>query len=143
MTHLGPLAQYGLRRFGDLLIPGDGELPSFSQSGCTVHLASEVAEMHPADCSDLRIAAGLLALMTEVGRMCLLALLERGDSLPEFLGQPCRTALFNFRALLFSLYYAHPPVLAAMGYEVAVYVGDLRNPENAAMFVGQAGEELL
>ena len=70
-------------------------------------------------------------------------MLERGDSLPEFLGQPCRTALFNFRALLFSLYYGHPAVLAAMGYEVAVYVDDLRNPGKAGEFVGQTGEELL
>ena len=142
MTHLGPLAQYGLRRFGDLLIPGDGEWPSFSRSGCMVHLASVVAEMQPVDRADLRMAAGMLGLITGVGRTCLLAVLERSDSLPEFLGMPCRTGLFNFRALLFSLYYAHPPVLAAMEYEVGVYVDDLLNHENAAELVGQAGEEL-
>ena len=122
---LRPIAQRGLRRFGDLLIPGDGDLLSFSDSGCMIHLPLVLAEMHPADRRDLQMAANLLGLLPQVLRAVLLAVLARADSMPESLGCPCRTALFNLRALIFSLYYAHPPVLAILGYDVAVYVDDL------------------
>src|SRR6476646_7914109 len=100
------LAKFGLRRFGDLLIPGNAESPSFSASGCVVHLPAVLAEMHPRDLANLQMGASLVGVMPHMARAGLLSILEHSDSLPEFLARPCRIALFNFRALIFSLYYA-------------------------------------
>lgn len=60
---LSPTQQRGLLRLGDILIPGDDVLPSFSQAG----VAGEIGRMLPYMNDDDRSA--LLALLTACGSL--------------------------------------------------------------------------
>ena len=60
---LTPTQRAGLLRLGDVIIPGDGELPSFSQSGVADHADRMLDWMYEADRS------ALLLLLTTVSKM--------------------------------------------------------------------------
>jgi len=57
---LTPTQQAGLRKLGDVMIPGDEVLPSFSACGCAAHVERMLAHMNAGD------RDGVTALLTVV-----------------------------------------------------------------------------
>jgi hypothetical protein len=117
----------GLARYGDLIIPGTDEMPSFSSSGCMEHLDSVTEHMDAADASDLQQATQLLAWMPRWMQRLLMQAMKRDEMLPAALGRHVRIARFNLRALILVLYYGHPPVLEKLSYDVSVAVRSIES----------------
>ena len=49
----------GLRKVGDVLVPGDGELASFTGARAAEHVDRMLASMRPADRDSLKLLLGL------------------------------------------------------------------------------------
>lgn len=119
----------GLDRLGDVYLPGDGDLPAFSASGCA-HRIDDVLEYLPeGDRSDLGLLLRILGWVPRFVVAAFVWLTERGDSVPGPVGALLRFARIGTRGLVMSLYWSHAPVLAAIDYEVGVVRDDLVGAE--------------
>lgn len=96
----------GLLRLGDVVIPGDDELPSFSESGCAPAISRMLPFMHEADRSSL---LALLAFCAKAPKPVLRGIVAgagAGRGLPGPLGGSLRMANIGIKGVVFSLYYA-------------------------------------
>lgn len=115
----------GLDKLGDVFLPGDGELASFSASGCARDIDSVLEHLPEGDRSDLGLLLTLLGWMPLLFVRGFVWLTERGgDALPGGLGALLRFARIGTRGLVMSLYWSDPAVLRAIDYEVGVVVDD-------------------
>lgn len=121
---LGRRQLHGLDRLGDAMVPGEEDLPSFSRSGCAVAIDSVLQYLPPGDRKDLGLLLKILGLMPAFLVGGFVVLVERAGSLPGPLGTLLRFARIGTRGLVMSLYFSHPPVLDAIGYEVGVVMED-------------------
>jgi hypothetical protein len=104
--HLDARQLGALEAIGDVLIPGDDDLPSFSRLGCASHV-DRLLDSLPLD--DLRGLRGVLALASIVPRFApagLLRCLESGLWLPGPWAASLRVAELGVRRVGLSLYYS-------------------------------------
>jgi hypothetical protein len=114
----------GLERLGDVMLPGNGTLPSFSKSGCATGIDHVVRYLPESDRNDLLMLLGILGLFPSFFTGWFVWLIERSMGIPTGLGSLLRFARIGTRGLIMSLYWGHEPNLAAIGYDVDVYLGD-------------------
>lgn len=123
---LTPAQRTGLLRLGDVIIPGDGELPSFSQSGVADHADRMLDWMYEADRSALLLLLTTVSKMPRPAIKALVLSTEHGDSAPEPLAGGLRMASLGVKGVILSLYYsgvdAGGRVRAVLGYDVGVPV---------------------
>jgi hypothetical protein len=130
--HLGNNQIRALEVIGDVLIPGDEDLPSFSRLGCVAHV-DRLLDFMPDD--DLRGVQGVLILGSFVPRFLvagLLSWLEAGLWPPGPWAAPLRVLRLGLRGIVFSLYYSGSTgpaydgrgPLDVLSYRVGVAVGD-------------------
>lgn len=103
---LSPAQRAGLEKLGDVVIPGDGDLPSFSAAGCLDHADEFMDSLAPADRQGL---AALLTLARVLPRRAippLLTLLERWAQVDGVLGAAPRMALLGVKGIVMTLYYS-------------------------------------
>ena len=88
MSHLSSTQMKGLLAVGDVLVPGDGELPSFSSSGCAAHADRMLAHMTEADRGGVQ---ALLTMFRFLPRFAVRAgsLISDAGSLPAALAPSC------------------------------------------------------
>ncbi|HUP56324.1 MAG TPA: hypothetical protein VM598_02655 [Bdellovibrionota bacterium] len=122
--HLGPSQIRAIEKVGDCLVPGDGEFPRFSATGCVSQIDRILDYMPATDLKDLKMLLGILALFPRFLLALLFRLLEGAPSVPGPIGAPLRLIRIGMRGLVMSLYYGDPAVLRAMNYKVSVYTGD-------------------
>jgi hypothetical protein len=60
---LGPRELSALERIGDLMLPGDSEFPSFSQTGCIAFVDDLLRSMDPKDRDDLKTLLRALSIL--------------------------------------------------------------------------------
>jgi len=125
--YFSPRALQGMNRIGDLLIPGDRDLPSFSEYGC-IEKVDELVAYAPAE--DIATLNTVLAVMAVAPTAVLRWLVETMTAVtPEKTGTMAslfRQLNFGLRGILFSLYYGGKPgsqyngrdPLEIIGYEV-------------------------
>ena len=102
---LNKLAKRGLTRLGDIMIPGDGEMPSFSEAG-GIHQVDDFIEYAPEeDIKMLDVALAGLAFVPTYGLEKFLFVLENATEIPTELGTPLRQLNLAVRGLVFSCYY--------------------------------------
>lgn len=138
---LTPTQRTGLLRLGDVIIPGDGELPSFSESGVAADVDRMLDWMYESDRSAILMLLTALARMPRPAITGLVLATERGDSAPEPLGGGLRMASLGIKGLILSLYYsgidAGGRVRQVIGYDVDVPMHpeepDRSLPENASL----------
>ena len=131
-----------LRKLGDIYCPGDGDLPSFSASGCDQHAGVLLSNMNRSDLGQLKMLLSFLALLP---RRLIAFLVARWESVdpngkPGLVASNLRFLRLGVRGLVFSLYYSGrvghrydgPTPLDTLGYHVAVYTGDLGPPAQGA-----------
>jgi len=128
--YLSVRALKGLDKLGDIMIPGDGEFPKFSDTGCIYHVDEVMEATHPEDVKLLNLLltvfhfspSGMIKLLA---RMTLLE-----EYLPSTLGAPFRLVGIALRGVPMTLYYSNltspyyngPKVHDVMGYSVNVEV---------------------
>ncbi len=113
---LSPMALRGLERLADVIIPGDDEFPSYSQSGCIQHV-NEIASLAPEDdIKALGLLLSILALKPKFALRVLCNMMMNANKYPEFMAVPLRQLNIGLRGLIVSPYFAN-------------YVGD-SCPEN-------------
>ncbi|MBI3542826.1 MAG: hypothetical protein HY075_06075 [Deltaproteobacteria bacterium] len=122
--HLSAGQVRGLEKVGDVLLPGFGDLASFSTSHCVRHADRVLDYMTAQDLGDLKM---LLTLLGFAPRFCvalLMRLLELSPAVPTPLGSLLRFMRLGLRGLVMTLYYADPAVQQTIGYDARVYTAD-------------------
>ncbi len=121
---LTPTQQAGLRKLGDVMIPGDEVLPSFSACGCAAHVERMLAHMNAGDRDGV---TALLTVFRFLPRFVIRAVLHaavRGAAAPGPLGAACRTLNFGVKGVVMTLYYSGiddgDRILPAIGWDARV-----------------------
>jgi len=124
-TVLSAAQRRGLLRLGDVLIPGDGELPSFSASGCAEHADRMLAHMYEDDRNGVTGVLSLAAVLPRPLLRGLFAFTEQHSRAPEPLASLMRMANLGIKGVVMTLYYADVGgggVLAGLRYDA--FAGD-------------------
>jgi hypothetical protein len=96
----------GLLKVGDILIPGDNDLPPFSSTLCAVEADRMLAHMYPDDRAGVRMLLGIFGLLPRFLIHAVYWLTEQHASLPEFLAAPLRMANLGIKGVVMTLYYS-------------------------------------
>lgn len=134
--YLGLRQLRALERLGDILLPGYGDMPRFSETGSLAHVDELLAAAPAADVRDLRLLLTVLAWMPDWALRALLNLIERRERLPNLLAAPLRLLNLGLKGVLLSLYYSGlpgpysqgPSVLDIMEYQLNCEPQSGRNP---------------
>jgi hypothetical protein len=126
-THLNPRQLKGIDKLGDRMLPGDGELQSFSSARCSAEVDRILDYMLAKDLADLKMLLSLLGWLPGFVIGALLSFLERSPRWGDW-ASPLRFARLGIRGLIMTLYYSHPQAHRVLGYQVGVYTDDLRGP---------------
>lgn len=124
--HLNPKQLRAILKVGDVMVPGDSELPRFSSTGCVSQVDRILDHMPETDLGDLKMLLGILAFFPGFALAFLFRMLEASPAVPGPLGSILRQIRIGMRGLIMSLYYGDPNVLGKLGYKVAVYTADLK-----------------
>ena len=108
-AYFSPRALRALNRLGDLLIPSNGEFPSFSDYGGLEHIDNIVAYAPIDDINDLNSVLGLLRWMPTFALRYLVRLMAGSADNRGPLGAPLRLLNLAIRGLVFGCYYAERP----------------------------------
>ena len=96
----------GLAKIGDILIPGDGELPSFATSGCAAHADRMLVHMYDDDRNGVKAVLTLCALLPRPLIRALFAVTERHPGAPEPIAGLLRMANLGIKGVVMTLYYS-------------------------------------
>src|SRR5579885_224397 len=124
--HLDPKQLRAIEKVGDIMIPGDAELPRFSSTGCVSQVDRILDYMPEADLKDLKMLLGILAFFPGFLLALLFRVIEASPAVPGPLGSILRQIRLGMRGLIMSLYYGDSSVLNKLGYKVTVYTADLK-----------------
>lgn len=125
-AYLTPSQLGALIRIGDLLLPGDESLPSFSAIGCIQFVDEILAETPEKDVNDLVMLLRLLSILPTFASRWLVTLGERADKFPAPIAVHLRLLNLGLRGIIYSLFYSgksgqgleYRPVLECLGYEL-------------------------
>jgi hypothetical protein len=134
--HLDRRQLRALEAIGDVLVPGDEDLPSFSRLGCVAHV-DRLLDFMPDD--DLQGLQGVLSAASFLPRFLVAALLrwlEAGLWPPGPWAPPLRVMRMGLRGIVLSLYYSGgsgpsydgPEPLDVLSYRVEVAVENVGRP---------------
>lgn len=104
----------GLKKAGDVLLPGTGVSPSFSATGCVGHIDRMAAFLSSEDLKGLSMILSVFRWMPKWKIALIFKLCNAADRLPSFLGTGLRKLETGIKGVVFSPYYAD---LAASGYQ--------------------------
>jgi acyl-CoA reductase-like NAD-dependent aldehyde dehydrogenase len=114
----------GLLKLGDVIIPGDGDLPSFSASGCAVHADRMIAYMNPGDRDGITALLGVARFLPRVALRGLLRLTERHTAFPAPIAAGLRMINIGLKGVVMTLYYSgideRAAILPAIGWDAKV-----------------------
>jgi aldehyde dehydrogenase (NAD+) len=97
----------GLRRAGDVILPGTEVSPSFSKTGCIDHVDRMAAYLTDDDLGGLRMLLGCLRYSPGWLIRLLMRACEKNARFPGFAGAALRTIDIGIKGMVMSLYYAN------------------------------------
>lgn len=103
--YLSKSALKAINRIGDMMIPRNGEFPSFSEAGGIEHIDELVAYAPAADIKDLNLLLTILAFMPNFVLRWLVGKLETALESDGPLSSLFRQLDIGLRGLIFSCYY--------------------------------------
>ncbi len=103
---LSRLQLTGLRRVGNILIPGDGELPSFAASASAAQIDRMLPHMSDSDRAGVQFLLALCGVLPRPLVRGLLALSERHRSAPEPIATALRMINIGLKGVVMTLYYS-------------------------------------
>lgn len=135
--HLNSGQLAALRRLGDILVPGDAELPSFSRSGSIDHVDRMLDYMYDSDRNGVKALLSIFRFTPTFVIRAIMALTEKQRSFPEPLGQVCRMINLGLKGVVMTLYYSDlgtgPSVLEVIHWDSQVVERDEeREPERVS-----------
>lgn len=101
---LGPRELAALERIGDLMLPGDGEFPSFSQTGCVAFVDDLLRYMDPKDRDDVIILLKILSFAPPPLLRAFVKLCQTRRS------PTLRMIELGLKGLVISLYYSNKTI---------------------------------
>jgi hypothetical protein len=104
-NYLSNSALKAINRIGDLMIPRNGEFPSFSEVGGIAYIDDLVSYAPPADIKDLNLLLTILAFMPNFVLRWLLNRMENAMESSGPLAPIFRMLDVGLRGLIFSCYY--------------------------------------
>jgi len=104
--HLNATQLAGLRKVGDVLIPGDPDLPSFSRSGSIEHVDRMLDYMYESDRNGVKALLTLFRFTPRFKVRWIMALTEKQASFPEPLATVCRMINIGIKGVVMTLYYS-------------------------------------
>lgn len=137
--HFNGIQLKSLERIGNQYIPGNGNLPRFSQTGCLEHVDVVLDEVDPGDRQLLGILLLVLRWMPAFLIEFLLDLMDQHHRYPEWIAGQLRLMSLALKGITMSLYYSGlrganaqgNPVHEVMGYSLHCEP-DQPEPEKAA-----------
>lgn len=99
----------GLTRIGDILIPGEGEFPSFSEYMCMEHIDDLVHFAPEDDIKDLGMVLGIFSILPKSFLNWLVKKMAHSHKNHGPLGTLLRQLNLGVRGIVFSLYYSEKP----------------------------------
>lgn len=123
--HLNATQLRGLNKLGDYMLPGFGELGSFSQVNAAANVDRVFDYMSAKDLADLKMLLSILAFLPRFVIAAFVGFLELTQNWPGPLGSGLRFVRIGLRGLVMTLYYSNSSVTDRIGYRVGVYTGDL------------------
>lgn len=124
MAILTPTQVAGLNKVGDLMVPGDGELPSFSAAGCAAHADRMLAHMNDGDRDSVRVLLTAFRFLPRTAIGALLRIADRHASMPEPLAAPLRMLNLGVKGVVMTLYYSgldeRGAILRGIGWDAHV-----------------------
>jgi len=112
-----------INRTGDILAPGDGVLPRFSESGLVEHIDRMVAYLPPSDIASLQLLTNVLRFTPDFAIRLLLKLTSLDRYFPGPVGASLRKLDIGLRGIVFSLYYSFLDDPAGHGQRIKDAIG--------------------
>jgi acyl-CoA reductase-like NAD-dependent aldehyde dehydrogenase len=113
----------GLQKVGDVLIPGDGNLRSFSASGCAANVDVMLVHMNPEDRDGIQLLLGVLRFLPRFAVRGLFRLAGAQQKMPEPLAAVLRQINIGVKGMVMTLYYGAEEggaVQHALGWDAQV-----------------------
>lgn len=108
-AYLSKPALKALNRFGDIIIPANGEFPSFSEYGGLEHIDKMVSYAPVEDINDLNTVLGIFNLLPTFMLRFIVRLMAGAQHRSGPLATIFRQLNFAIRGLVFACYYAERP----------------------------------
>ncbi|MEW6368188.1 MAG: hypothetical protein AB1714_26465 [Acidobacteriota bacterium] len=105
-TYLTARQLAGLMRAGEILAPGDADLPSFSRLGCIEHVDRILEYMGDKDLADFGSLMGVFAWLPGPVLRSILWLMTKNQSMPGSLGFNLRMLELGVKGVVMTLYYS-------------------------------------
>lgn len=105
-TLLTPAQRNGLRKLGDIVIPGDLEFPSFSQAGCADAIDRMIPYMNLSDRDGVETLLSLFNYLPTFLIRGIFALSEAHRLFPEPIAGLLRLANIGMKGVVMTLYYS-------------------------------------
>ncbi len=96
----------GLLRLGDVVIPGDDVLPSFSDSTCADGIGRMLPYMHDSDRDSLMMLLDACAILPRPAIRGIVAMAAGAEKYPAPLASALRMANIGIKGVVCSLYYS-------------------------------------
>jgi len=122
-TVLSKAQRRGLDKLGDALIPGDGTLPSFTESGCAAHADRMLSHMYDDDRSGVTMVLSLCSVLPPGAIAALFRLTDRHAKAPEPIAGILRMANLGVKGVVMTLYYSgisDDRIFGTMGWDPVV-----------------------
>ncbi|MGW9631364.1 hypothetical protein ACWGST_11725 [Agromyces sp. NPDC055520] len=122
-TTLNRAQSRGLRRLGDVVIPGDAELPSFSRSGVAPEISRMLPYMNDGDRSGLLALLTMCAILPKFAIRVVVAMSTGWRRAPEPVAGALRMANIGIKGVVHSLYWSdirRQGIHEAIGYDARV-----------------------
>ena len=103
---LAPSAKKALTRIGDILLPKNGEFPSFSETGSIAHIDELTAYAPEGDIGDLNMVLSILSFMPDFVLNWFVSKMESAQQSEGMLSPVFRQLSIGLRGLIFSCYYS-------------------------------------
>jgi len=95
-----------LQRIGDLYSPGNGSLPSFSDTGCIEHIDDVLESVNPDDVQLLSILLFVLRFVPLFMISWLITAMNNHHRYPEIIAGLFRLISLGLKGVIMSLYYS-------------------------------------
>lgn len=105
----------GLQKLGDIMLPGHGDFPRFSATGCIERIDDLMGTAHPDDVRDFGLLLLVLNYLPAFAIEWIVRLADSAHRWPDLLAALPRTLNIGIKGVVFSLYYS--------GYHRATYQG--------------------
>jgi aldehyde dehydrogenase (NAD+) len=119
----------GLRKIGDLMVPGDDEMPSFSASGCAEQADRMLVHMNDGDRDGITTLLGVFRFLPRFVLRGLLHLTDRHAVFPEPIAALLRMMNIGVKGVVMTLYYSgldqRGAILRGIGWDARVVDRDV------------------